>query len=68
MIKNKLGKIKRLINEYKGSSGVSDTEMDSMYDITDVTLEEKNKLVANKGTVRILNDNMASMYNMLKNK
>ena len=75
MIKNKLEKSKISINEYKGNSGVSDTELANMYDIpnltsdiTKVTLEEKNKLFSNNGTVRILNDNMTSMYNMLKNK
>ena len=74
MINNKLGKTKESINEYNGSSGVSDTEMASIYDIPNITSDisdEKedvnNKLIENKGTVRILNDNMASMYNMLKN-
>ena len=42
--------------------------MASMYDIPNVTLEEINKSVVNKGPVRILNDNMSSMYNMLKNR
>lgn len=75
MIKNKLKKAKISINEYKGNSGVSDTEMANMYeipnmtsDITNVALEEKDKLSSDNGTVRILNDNMASMYDMLKNK
>lgn len=72
MIKNRVGKTENSFNEYKGSSGASDTEMSSMYDIpsdlSDITLEKKDKSVANKDTVRILNDNMSSMYNMLKNK
>lgn len=69
MIKDKLGKTKNQINDYKSNNGVSDTEMASMYDIpNDISLEEKDKSVANKGTVRILNDKMASMYNLLKNK
>ncbi|MBU3181611.1 hypothetical protein [Clostridium psychrophilum] len=37
-------------------------------DITKVALEEKDKLSSDNGTVRILNDNITSMYNMLKNK
>ena len=66
MNKNKLGKTKNSINELdanKGSSGVSNTEMAIMYnisnvtsDIADVDLEEKiksnNNSVANKGTVK----------------
>ena len=75
MIKNKLKKAKISINEYKGNSAVSDSEMANMYeipnmtsDITKVALEEKDKLSSDNGTVRILNDNMTSMYNMLKNK
>jgi len=68
MIKNKSGKTNKSINEYKGSSYIADTEMASMYDIPNVTLEEINKSVVNKGPVRILNDNMSSMYNMLKNR
>ena len=54
MNKNKLGKAKKSINQLdanKGSSGVSNTEMSIMYnisnmtsDITDVDLEEKIKL------------------------
>jgi len=74
MIKNKLEKTKNSIYEYKRSNGISDTEMASMYDIHDTpsdiiddTLADKNRSAA-KGTVRILNDNMTSMYNMLKNK
>ncbi|MBU3093698.1 hypothetical protein KPL35_16715 [Clostridium sp. CF011] len=53
MNKNKLGKAKKSINQLdanKGISGVSNTEMSIMYnisnmtsDITDVTLEEKIK-------------------------
>ena len=75
MIKNRFGKAKKSINAYKSGSGISDTEMASMYDlpektsdIADVNLEEKNKLFTNKSTVRILNDDMASMYDMLRNK
>lgn len=82
MIKNKFEKERNSINELdtnKVRSDIYDVEMASMYDlpemtsdITDVTLEEKKKLnnksVANKGAVSILNDNMASMYDMLKNK
>jgi len=74
MINNKLGKTKKSINEYNDSSGVSDTGMASIYDIpnmasevTNGTLEEKNKSGVNKGSVRIINDSMASMYNMLRN-
>ena len=54
MNKNKLGKAKKSINQLdanKGSSGVSNTEMSIMYnisnvtsDISDVDLEEKIKL------------------------
>lgn len=54
MNKNKLGKTKKSINQLdanKSSSGVSNTEMSIMYnisnmtsDITDVDLEEKNKI------------------------
>jgi|GEM_PF-1652716 len=54
MNKDKVGKAKNSINELdanKGSSGVSKTEMSIMYnlsnrttDISDVTLEEKEKL------------------------
>lgn len=54
MNKNKLGKTKKSINQLdanKSSSGVSNTEMSIMYnisnmtsDITDVDLEEKTKL------------------------
>jgi len=54
MNKNKLGKAKKSINELdanKSSSGVSDTEMSVMYnlsnktsDINDVVIEEKIKL------------------------
>ena len=75
MTKNKLGREKDSINAYKSGSGILDTEMASMYDlpekpidIVDANLEEKNKWFSNKSTVRILNDDMASMYNMLKNK
>jgi len=82
MNKNKLGKTKNSINELdanKGSGGASNTQMSIMYnlsnkttDINDVALEEKEKLddktVASKENVNVLNDNMASMYNMLKNK
>jgi hypothetical protein len=69
MIKEKLEKTKKLIDKYKATNGVSNTEMASMYDIPkDISLEEKDKSIVNKGAVRILNDNMDSMYNLLKNK
>ena len=82
MNKNKLGKAKNSVNELdanKGSSGVADTQMAIMYnlsnmtsDINDVVLEEKKKLdnksIANKDTVSVPNSDMARMYNMLKNK
>jgi len=82
MDKNKLGKAKKSVNELdanKFSSGVSNTQMSIMYnlsnrttDINDVALEEKEKLddkkVESKRTVSVLNDDMASMYNMLRNK
>jgi hypothetical protein len=61
MSKNKLGKSKYSINQLdanKTSSGVSDTEMSIMYnlsnmtsDITDVALEEKKKLILDKAAI-----------------
>lgn len=64
MIKDKLEKAKKSIDKYKANNGVSDTEMASMYDLpNDISLEENDK-----GAVRILNDDMDSMYNLLKNK
>jgi len=69
MIKDKFGNTKNSINGYKDSNGVSDTEMASMYDLpSDISLEEKDESVTNKSTVKILNDKMANMYNLLKNK
>lgn len=69
MIKDKLEKTKKSIDKYKANNGVSDTEMASMYDLpNDISLEENDKAVVNKGAVRILNDDMENMYNLVKNK
>ena len=81
MNENKLGTniTTNELDSDKGSSGVSNIEMAVMYnmynmlsDINDVDLEEKRKLnnvsAINKDTVRALNVDMASMYDMLKNK
>ena len=69
MNKDKSEKTKNSIKNYKDINGVSDTEMASMYDLpSDISLEENDKSVASKSTIRILNDKMSSMYNLLKNK
>jgi len=82
MDKNKLGKAKVSINKLdanKSSSGVSDTEMSVMYNLSNMTYDiendplggkskSKNKLADNQVPIKASNSDMASMYDMLKNK